>query len=88
VLTLLVLRAGHLVSKDEFHATLWPRQVVSATSNKYIWQLRQTLEKDIGEGDEDPIETGAIACARRCNCCKPSPAFRNAQVERTEREIA
>lgn len=56
VLSLLVRRAGHLVSKDEFHATLWPRQIVSeATLNKYVWQLRRTLGE--GEGDEKLIET-------------------------------
>lgn len=53
-LTLLVQRAGHLVSKDEFHAALWPRQIVSeATLSKCIWQLRQTL----GGADEELIET-------------------------------
>jgi len=53
-LTLLVQRAGHLVSKDEFQATLWPRQIVNdATLSKAIWQLRQTL----GEGDDELIET-------------------------------
>ncbi len=56
VLCLLVGRAGHLVAKDDFHAVLWPRQVVSeATLNKYVWQLRRAL----GEGDDDArfIET-------------------------------
>jgi len=51
-LALLVERAGRLVSKDDFHATLWPRTVVSeANLNKYVWQLRRTL------GDGDWIET-------------------------------
>lgn len=51
VLSLLVRRAGHLVGKDEFHAVLWPRQIVSeATLNKYIWQLRRTLGDGNGGG--------------------------------------
>ncbi len=57
-LTLLVQRGGHLVGKDEFHAALWPRQVVSeATLSKYIWQLRQSLSIALGEADEELIET-------------------------------
>lgn len=53
-LVLLVSRAGSLVSKEEFFATLWPRVVVGdASLNKCVFQLRQAL------GDEDAryIET-------------------------------
>src|SRR5690242_2752408 len=51
-LALLVERAGRLVSKDDFHAALWPRTIVSeANLNKYVWHLRRAL------GDGDWIET-------------------------------
>ncbi len=47
-LLLLIENAGNLVSKEVFHARLWPTTVVSETSlNKCIWQLRQIL------GDSD-----------------------------------
>ena len=53
-LNLLVSRSGHLVSKDDFYALLWPRLVVSeGTLNKCIWQLRRAL----GDADSRWIET-------------------------------
>lgn len=43
-LALLVEHAGRLVSKDDFHAALWPHTIVSeANLNKYVWQVRRAL---------------------------------------------
>jgi DNA-binding winged helix-turn-helix (wHTH) protein/TolB-like protein/tetratricopeptide (TPR) repeat protein len=51
-LLLLVEHAGDLISKETFHARLWPDTVVSETSlNKYIWQLRRIL----GESEDTAI---------------------------------
>jgi DNA-binding winged helix-turn-helix (wHTH) protein len=50
-LVLLVENAGGLVSKDTFHAALWPRAVVSDVNlNKAIWQIRRALGDDHGPG--------------------------------------
>lgn len=55
-LVLLVERAGRLVSKHDFHATLWSGSVVTdANLNKYVWQLRKALGD--GEGSAQYIET-------------------------------
>ena len=48
-LLLLVARAGHVVSKDELMAALWPgRFVTEANLTKHIWTLRKAL----GESEE------------------------------------
>jgi DNA-binding winged helix-turn-helix (wHTH) protein len=49
-LQLLIVHAGDLVTREQFHAALWPNTVVSETSlSKYIWQLRHIL----GDNDEN-----------------------------------
>lgn len=55
-LALLVERAGHVVSKDELMAALWPRGFVHESNlTKHIWLIRRAL----GAGDDDArfIET-------------------------------
>ncbi|HLY06582.1 MAG TPA: transcriptional regulator [Rhizomicrobium sp.] len=48
-LLLLVVRAGHVVSKDELMTALWPgRFVTEANLTKHIWTLRKAL----GESEE------------------------------------
>jgi DNA-binding winged helix-turn-helix (wHTH) protein/tetratricopeptide (TPR) repeat protein len=49
-LVLLVERAGHVVSKDELMATLWPRGFVHESNlTKHIWLIRRALGDDGGE---------------------------------------
>ena len=49
-LVLLVRRAGHVVSKDELMAVLWPRGFVHESNlTKHIWLIRKALGED-GEG--------------------------------------
>lgn len=55
-LVLLVERAGHVVSKDELMAALWPRGFVHESNlTKHIWLIRRAL----GDGEEESrfIET-------------------------------
>ena len=55
-LVLLVARAGHVVSKDELMAALWPRGFVHESNlTKHIWMIRRAL----GDGEEESryIET-------------------------------
>ena len=55
-LVLLVERAGHVVSKDELMAVLWPRGFVHESNlTKHIWLIRRAL----GDGEDDSrcIET-------------------------------
>lgn len=48
-LVLLVERAGHVVSKDELMAALWPRGFVNESNlSKHIWLIRRAL----GDGEE------------------------------------
>ncbi|HKR76863.1 MAG TPA: winged helix-turn-helix domain-containing protein [Rhodanobacter sp.] len=55
-LVLLVERAGHVVSKDELMAALWPRGFVHESNlTKHIWLIRRALGDD--EGDNRCIET-------------------------------
>lgn len=55
-LVLLVERAGHVVSKDELMAALWPRGFVHESNlTKHIWLIRRALGDD--EGDNRYIET-------------------------------
>jgi len=54
-LVLLVMRAGHAVSKDELTATLWPRGFVHESNlTKHIWTIRRALG---GEDETRYIET-------------------------------
>ncbi|OOG56849.1 hypothetical protein B0E48_12245 [Rhodanobacter sp. C03] len=49
-LVLLVERAGHVVSKDELMAALWPRGFVHESNlTKHIWLIRRALGDDGGE---------------------------------------
>jgi DNA-binding winged helix-turn-helix (wHTH) protein/tetratricopeptide (TPR) repeat protein len=49
-LVLLVERAGHVVSKDELLATLWPRGFVHESNlTKHIWLIRRALSDEGGE---------------------------------------
>lgn len=49
-LALLVDRAGHVVSKDELMAALWPRGFVHESNlTKHIWLIRRALGDDGGE---------------------------------------
>ena len=51
-LLLLVRRAGRLVGRDEFFATLWPNTVVTEASlGRHIWLVRRALGQGEGEGD-------------------------------------
>lgn len=51
-LILLVRRAGQLVGRDEFFATLWPNTVVTEASlGRHIWLVRRALGQGEGEGD-------------------------------------
>ncbi|WHZ20687.1 MAG: hypothetical protein OJF55_002836 [Rhodanobacteraceae bacterium] len=55
-LVLLVERAGHVVSKDELMAALWPRGFVHESNlTKHIWLIRRAL----GDGEDESryIET-------------------------------
>lgn len=55
-LVLLLQRAGHVVSKDELMAALWPRGFVHESNlSKHIWLIRRAL----GDGEDDSccIET-------------------------------
>jgi DNA-binding winged helix-turn-helix (wHTH) protein/tetratricopeptide (TPR) repeat protein len=55
-LVLLVERAGHVVSKDELMATLWPRGFVHESNlTKHIWIIRCALGN--GEDENRYIET-------------------------------
>jgi len=55
-LVLLVQHAGHVVSKDELMAALWPRGFVHESNlTKHIWLLRRALGD--GEGESRFIET-------------------------------
>ena len=57
-LVLLVERAGHVVSKDELMAALWPRGFVDESNlTKHIWLIRKAL----GDGEHEAryIETVA-----------------------------
>jgi len=46
-LVLLVERAGHVVSKDQLIATLWPRGFVHESNlTKHIWLIRKALGED------------------------------------------
>src|SRR6185369_54347 len=62
--TLLVLveRAGHLVTKDELMAKLWPDTFVDESNlAQYVFRLRRILG---GEGDQVYIETVPRRCYR------------------------
>jgi DNA-binding winged-HTH domains len=49
-LLLLVERAGHVVSKDELMAALWPRGFVHESNlTKHIWLIRRALGEEGGE---------------------------------------
>ncbi|HET9835756.1 MAG TPA: winged helix-turn-helix domain-containing protein, partial [Rhodanobacteraceae bacterium] len=49
-LVLLVTRAGHVVSKDELMAALWPRGFVHESNlTKHIWLIRRALGDDGNE---------------------------------------
>ncbi|MEO6967321.1 MAG: winged helix-turn-helix domain-containing protein [Rhodanobacteraceae bacterium] len=49
-LVLLVMRAGHAVSKDELMAALWPRGFVHESNlTKHIWTIRRALGDHGGE---------------------------------------
>src|SRR6185437_11565344 len=49
-LVLLVERAGHVVSKDELMAALWPRGFVHESNlTKHIWLIRRAL----GDGEDE-----------------------------------
>lgn len=55
-LVLLVMRAGHVVSKDELMSALWPRGFVHESNlTKHIWLIRRAL----GDGEDESryIET-------------------------------
>ncbi|MEO6799568.1 MAG: winged helix-turn-helix domain-containing protein [Rhodanobacter sp.] len=55
-LVLLVERAGHVVSKDELMAALWPRGFVHESNlTKHIWLIRRALGD--GEDENRYIET-------------------------------
>lgn len=55
-LVLLVERAGHVVSKDELMAALWPRGFVHESNlSKHIWLIRRALCH--GEDENHCIET-------------------------------
>src|SRR5581483_8601699 len=55
-LVLLVERAGHVVSKDELMAALWPRGFVHESNlTKHIWLIRRALED--GDDESRYIET-------------------------------
>lgn len=56
-LVLLVERAGHVVTKDELMAALWPRGFVSESNlTKHIWAIRKALAHGCGR-DTCCIET-------------------------------
>ncbi len=49
-LLLLIERAGHVVSKDELMAALWPRGFVHESNlTKHIWLIRRALGEEHGE---------------------------------------
>jgi DNA-binding winged helix-turn-helix (wHTH) protein/tetratricopeptide (TPR) repeat protein len=49
-LVLLVMRAGHVVSKDELMSALWPRGFVHESNlTKHIWLIRRAL----GDGEDE-----------------------------------
>lgn len=55
-LVLLVERAGHVVSKDELMAALWPRGFVHESNlTKHIWLIRRALGD--GDGESRYVET-------------------------------
>ena len=76
-LVLLVEKAGHVVSKDELMAALWPRGFVHESNlTKHIWLIRKALGDE--EGDVRYIETvpkfGYRFVAKVCRASVASPA--------------
>lgn len=78
-LVLLVEHAGHVVSKDELMAALWPRGFVHESNlTKHIWLIRRAL----GDGEDDSryIETipksgyRFIAAVQQVAAGDPAPA--------------
>lgn len=57
-LVMLVERAGHVVSKDELMAALWPRGFVNdACLAKHVWAIRKTLSQRADEPELRFVET-------------------------------